>query len=300
VLDLPLGGTELVVPSAAMLNILGVSDSMSDVIAMADAALPVPGASAHLYGKASSRAARKMGHITVVANSDAELRARIKPILSAQPDLPREFIAELCASSPESNKAGKSHQQPLVGIIMGSDSDLPIMLPATKILDRFQVPYELTITSAHRTPQRMVDYARSARSRGLRAIIAGAGGAAHLPGMVASETSLPVVGVPVKASVLDGVDSLYSIVQMPVRRRESHKTLDSSLTMQRGIPTATVGINNSTNAALLACRIIGTSMPHLAVAMEAYAKELEDEVLAKVDTLEQLGWDRYVSDKLKK
>lgn len=203
-------------PSAAMLNILGVSDSMADVIAMADAALPVPGASAHLYGKVASRAARKMGHITVLAQSDAELRARIRPILSAQPDLPKEFIDELCASTPESNAQGKSHEQPLVGIIMGSDSDLPVMLPATKILDRFEVPYELTITSAHRTPQRMADYARSARSRGLRAIIAGAGGAAHLPGMVASETSLPVVGVPVKASVLDGVDSLYSIVQMPV------------------------------------------------------------------------------------
>ena len=99
---------------------------------------------------------------------------------------------------------------------MGSDSDLPVMLPATKILDKFEIPYELTITSAHRTPARMVEYAHSAVGRGLRVIIAGAGGAAHLPGMVASETAVPVIGVPVKASVLDGVDSLYSIVQMPV------------------------------------------------------------------------------------
>jgi phosphoribosylaminoimidazole carboxylase len=99
---------------------------------------------------------------------------------------------------------------------MGSDSDLPVMAPAAKILEEWGIPYELTITSAHRTPQRMVDYAHSAVSRGLRVIIAGAGGAAHLPGMVASETALPVIGVPVKASVLDGVDSLYSIVQMPV------------------------------------------------------------------------------------
>lgn len=196
-----------------MINILGVSSSLSDVYAMADAALPIPGAKAHLYGKAESRKARKMGHITITAGSDASLREKMRPVLLAQSDLSAsEFIDSLCPPI----STGKSHPQPLVGIIMGSDSDLPVMLPATKILDQFGVPYELTITSAHRTPARMVEYAHAARSRGLRVIIAGAGGAAHLPGMVASETSLPVVGVPVKASVLDGVDSLYSIVQMPV------------------------------------------------------------------------------------
>lgn len=279
ILDLPLGDTSLRVPSAAMINILGVNDDMAPVRKMVQDALAVDGASAHLYGKADSRKARKMGHITVTAPSDAELRARMRTLLSQQPDLDEAFVDSI-APAP---KQGLSNAHPLVGIIMGSDSDLPVMLPATKILDQFNIPYELTITSAHRTPDRMVKYARSAASRGLRAVIAGAGGAAHLPGMVASETSVPVIGVPVKASVLDGVDSLYSIVQMP-----------------RGIPCATVGINNSTNAALLAVRILGTSVPEYQRAMEKYQHDLEEEVLAKADTLGQIGWDRYVAEKLKK
>lgn len=195
-----------------MINILGIDANMSPVLAMADAALSVEGATSHLYGKAESRKARKMGHITVTASSESELRNRMRPILEAQPDLKPEFIDSVCPPY----RTGHSHPFPLVGIIMGSDSDLPVMLPATKILDKFGIPYELTITSAHRTPARMVEYAHSAVGRGLRVIIAGAGGAAHLPGMVASETAVPVIGVPVKASVLDGVDSLYSIVQMPV------------------------------------------------------------------------------------
>lgn len=210
-----------------MINILGVDSDMASIYSMADAALPIPGARSHLYGKADSRKARKMGHITVVADSDADLRSKLRPILSAQPDLDASFIDRFAPVTTQ----GRSHTQPLVGIIMGSDSDLPVMLPATKILDQFSIPYELTITSAHRTPQRMVDYAHSAVSRGLRVIIAGAGGAAHLPGMVASETAVPVIGVPVKASVLDGVDSLYSIVQMPV----SVNSCNSAQMSQRGI-----------------------------------------------------------------
>jgi phosphoribosylaminoimidazole carboxylase len=213
ILSLPLGDTSLKVPSAAMVNILGASSSMEEIHHMADSALSVPGASVHLYGKAESRKARKMGHITLTAESDAQLRKNLRAILQAQPDASDDWIDPLAPAEPEPSH---SHSHPLVGIIMGSDSDLPTLLPATKILDDFKIPYELTITSAHRTPARMVEYAHSAQSRGLRAIIAAAGGAAHLPGMVASETVLPVIGVPVKASVLDGVDSLYSIVQMPV------------------------------------------------------------------------------------
>ena len=212
ILSLPLGSTSLRVPSAAMVNILGASTSMNEIHSMADAALAVSGANLHLYGKAESRKARKMGHITLTALSDAELRPRLRTLLLAQPDS-ADWVDEIAPPQP---KAGFSDPQPLVGIIMGSDSDLPTMLPASKILEDFRIPYELTIISAHRTPERMVTYAKSAVSRGLRVIIAGAGGAAHLPGMVASETALPVIGVPVKASVLDGVDSLYSIVQMPV------------------------------------------------------------------------------------
>lgn len=262
-----------------MVNVLGVSGSMEPIDDIATNALSVPGASVHLYGKAESRAARKMGHITITGGSDADVRAKVRTLLGHQPDLDAKFIDEVAPAPVK----GHSHRQPLVGIIMGSDSDLPVMLPATKILDKFGVPYELTITSAHRTPDRMVTYARSAASRGLRAVIAGAGGAAHLPGMVASETSVPVIGVPVKASVLDGVDSLYSILQMP-----------------RGIPVATVGINNSTNAALLAIRILGTSVPLFQKDTEAYAKALEEEVIGKAGNLEELGWDKYVTDVLKK
>jgi phosphoribosylaminoimidazole carboxylase len=215
ILSLPIGSTSLKVPSAAMLNILGASNNMSELTDFAEFALGLPGAHVHLYGKAECRKGRKMGHITVTADSDAEIRARIRTLLER---LPGGTAADIDVHAPAAPgpKSGFSHRQPLVGIIMGSDSDLPVILPAAHILDRFCVPYELTIVSAHRTPDRLVEYARSATPRGLRVIVAGAGGAAHLPGMVAAMTALPVIGVPVKGSSLDGVDSLHSIVQMPV------------------------------------------------------------------------------------
>jgi phosphoribosylaminoimidazole carboxylase len=216
ILSLPIGSTSLKVPSAAMLNILGASNNMSELTNFAEFALGVPGANVHLYGKAECREGRKMGHITVTADSDAEIRARLRTLLERFPGGTPGDI-DVHAPAAPGPKSGFSHKQPLVGIIMGSDSDLPVMLPAAHILDRFCVPYELTIVSAHRTPDRLVDYARSAAPRGLRVIVAGAGGAAHLPGMVAAMTALPVIGVPVKGSSLDGVDSLHSIVQMPVR-----------------------------------------------------------------------------------
>ena len=200
-----------------MLNILGASNDMSEITEFAEFALSVPGASVHLYGKAQCRKGRKMGHITLTAESDAEIRARLRTLLQRVPGGDRDADVALHASAVTEVQSGFSHKQPLVGVIMGSDSDLPVMLPAAHILDRFRVPYELTIVSAHRTPDRLVEYARSAAARGLRVIVAGAGGAAHLPGMVAAMTALPVIGVPVKGSSLDGVDSLHSIVQMPVR-----------------------------------------------------------------------------------
>ncbi len=143
--------------------------------------------------------------------------------------------------------------QPTVGVIMGSNSDLETMQPAADILAEFGVPYELKVVSAHRTPEEMVEYAKTARDRGLGVIIAGAGGAAHLPGMVASLTTLPVIGVPVQTKVLGGVDSLYSIVQMPA-----------------GVPVATVSIGNGKNAGLLALRILGASDPGIAAKLESY------------------------------
>ncbi len=147
--------------------------------------------------------------------------------------------------------------QPLVGIIMGSDSDWPIMRDAAAICERFGVPYEARVVSAHRTPRDMMDYGESAHERGLKVIIAGAGGAAHLPGMVASYTPLPVIGVPVKGRALDGLDSLLSIVQMP-----------------NGIPVATVAINGAMNAGLLAVKILAAHNPDLLTQMLAYMAEL--------------------------
>ncbi|KAG6843978.1 phosphoribosylaminoimidazole carboxylase ade2 [Tephrocybe sp. NHM501043] len=275
ILGLPLGSTALKVPSTVMLNLIGHSSSMDEINKTVQVALSVPGTATHLYGKSECRKGRKMGHITVVADSDAQLRSRLRPLLES---LPSSTSAEIDHYAPVTTEPGfgVSDPQPLVGIIMGSDSDLPVMLPAARILDRFRIPYELTIVSAHRTPDRMVEYARSASTRGLRTIIAGAGGAAHLPGMVAAMTALPVIGVPVKGSTLDGVDSLHSIVQMP-----------------RGIPVATVAINNSTNAGLLAVRILAAGMPTLITAMDEYLKVLENEVMGKVDKLAEVGWEKY-------
>lgn len=152
---------------------------------------------------------------------------------------------------------------PLIGIIMGSESDWEIMKEAATILDEFGVSYEVEVVSAHRTPKRMMEYGENAAKRGLKVIIAGAGGAAHLPGMVASLTTLPVIGVPVALKKLDGLDSLLSIVQMP-----------------RGIPVATVAIDNSTNAALLAVRILGSHDSRLASKLLNYQRSLGKKVEA--------------------
>ena len=151
---------------------------------------------------------------------------------------------------------------PLVGIIMGSASDLPVMEAASVALAEFSVPHEVRVVSAHRSPERMVDYARTARDRGLRVVIAGAGGAAHLPGMVASLTTLPVVGVPVPTTHLGGLDSLYSIVQMP-----------------GGVPVATMAIGGARNAGLMAVRILATSDDGLADRLEQYRAGLEQHAL---------------------
>jgi phosphoribosylaminoimidazole carboxylase len=212
ILSLPLPPITFIPASAGMLNLLGWSSSASDdflhpTTGVVHKAIAM-GAAVHLYGKAGCRKGRKMGHITVMGDSDDEVHAKIDSLVDA---LPGDYSQRDVLPSTHDSR------HPLVSIIMGSDSDLPVMLPATKVLNDFGVPFELSIVSAHRTPARMVEFARTAEGRGVRVIIAGAGGAAHLPGMVGSETTLPVVGVPVKASVLDGVDSLYSIVQMPVR-----------------------------------------------------------------------------------
>jgi 5-(carboxyamino)imidazole ribonucleotide mutase len=159
---------------------------------------------------------------------------------------------------------------PIVGIVMGSDSDWPVMEPAAQALEEFGVPYEAHVVSAHRTPRRMLDYAESAAGRGLRVVIAGAGGAAHLPGMVAAATPLPVIGVPRSLSRLDGMDSLLSIVQMPA-----------------GVPVATVSIDGGRNAGLLAVRILAASDPDLRAAVERFQADLADQVAARDLTLQE-------------
>jgi len=165
-----------------------------------------------------------------------------------------------------------------IGIIMGSDSDLPVMQEAAKILDQFEIPYELSIVSAHRTPEKMYDYATSARSRGIQVIIAGAGGAAHLPGMVAAMTELPVIGVPVQSKTMSGIDSLYSIVQMPP-----------------GVPVATVAINGARNAGILAAQILGSSDAKVADTVASFKQGMKSEVLAKADKVESIGYAEYVA-----
>ena len=170
-----------------------------------------------------------------------------------------------------------SSKNPTVGIIMGSQSDLNIMSEAAQILEELQVPFEVTIVSAHRTPLRMIEYAEKARERGIKAIIAGAGGAAHLPGMVASLTSLPVIGVPVKSSnSIDGWDSVLSILQMP-----------------GGVPVATVALNGAKNAGILAAQIIGSHDAQVAKNLDEYKTSLKEKVEATAKQLEEKGYKGF-------
>ena len=163
---------------------------------------------------------------------------------------------------------------PIVGIVMGSDSDLPTMQAAADTLTLFNIPFELTVVSAHRTPDRMVQYAKTARERGLKVIIAGAGGAAHLPGMIAAITSLPVIGVPIKSSnSAEGWDSILSILQMP-----------------GGVPVATVALNGAKNAGLLAAQILGSADSKIGQAMDDYKLNMESEVMQKVENLKS-SWN---------
>ena len=168
-----------------------------------------------------------------------------------------------------SEPAGNNHAAPLVGIIMGSQSDLKVMEPAAEILEQMGIAYDLTIVSAHRTPHRMVEYAESARKKGFKVIIAGAGGAAHLPGMVASLTTLPVIGVPIRSGTsIDGWDSVLSILQMP-----------------GGVPVATVALNGAQNAGLLAAQILGVTNIVIADRLEKYRNSLKEKVMRSVEEL---------------
>lgn len=268
IMGLPLGSTAMRVPYSVMLNIIGApSGDLTDTLRPCAAAMTIEGASVHLYGKTECRAGRKMGHITLTGSTVSSVHSKLAELLKYLPG---------ASSDSVKNDISQLSVAPVVGIIMGSDSDLPTMKPAAVLLKEFGVPFEITIVSAHRTPDRMMEYAKQAHLRGIQVIIAAAGGAAHLPGMVAAITPLPVIGVPVQLKTLDGVDSLYSIVQMP-----------------RGVPVATVAINNSTNAALLAIRILGAHIPEYLDKMMAFQRKQEQEVMKKVDKLESIGWEGY-------
>ncbi|RSK42332.1 5-(carboxyamino)imidazole ribonucleotide mutase [Hymenobacter perfusus] len=174
---------------------------------------------------------------------------------------------------PAPNSESVSSDTPLVGIIMGSQSDLKVMTAAAELLRQFGVPYELTLVSAHRTPHRLVEYAETARKRGLRVLIAGGGGAAHLPGMVASFTTLPVIGVPINsATSIHGLDSILSMLQMPA-----------------GVPVATVALDGAPNAAVLATQILALSNARLQDALEKYRTSLKDKVMRTIEELRKGG-----------
>lgn len=265
VIGLPLGDPSMKTPAAIMYNILGEEEGEQGfrlAHRLIGRALSIKGAAIHWYDKPEMRKQRKMGHITIVGSSMGTVEARLNALLSEE--------GGDCQSADA--------VQLRVGIIMGSDSDLPVMKDAARILDAFDVPYEVRIVSAHRTPDLMFRYASSAKERGVQVIIAGAGGAAHLPGMVASLTPLPVIGVPVRASVLDGLDSLLSIVQMP-----------------RGVPVATVAVNNATNAGLLAVRMLGVGDPDLLARMSQYQEDTKEDVLTKAEKLQREGWESYLN-----
>ena len=229
--------------------------------ALMGAALATDGANVHWYEKPDAKPGRKMGHLTVTAAHVVEAEAKLDKIVA---------VAGGDADAVEKKPAR-------VGIIMGSDSDLPTMAAAAETLESFGIAVEVTVISAHRTPERMFEYAKTAQRRGLRCIIAGAGGAAHLPGMVAAMTPLPVIGVPVPLRHLDGVDSVHSILQMP-----------------RGVPVATVAIGNSTNAGLLAARIVGAYEPAVLDAMATYQDDMEKVVNAKAEKMEKDGYKKYL------
>ena len=208
-----------------MLNVLGGAQTSSHLLA-AQHALSIPGARLHLYGKGDARPGRKMGHVTVLASSMIGAEGRIDPLIRFVDQIRGERINPRTAVLPQPqasaqraslNDSSKA-KLPLVAITMGSDSDRFVLAPGINLLEELEIPHSVTITSAHRTPGRMFDFAKNAAANGIKVIIAAAGGAAHLPGMVAAISPLPVIGVPVKGSVLDGMDSLLSIAQMPVRQ----------------------------------------------------------------------------------
>lgn len=314
VLGLPIHNEPLSTGAAVMLNILGLGTSdeatgkVRDLLRGSFSPSPASSAaraSVYFYQKYPWNLDRKIGHINVTGETVKQCLDEIlnwpnssemiglqatsdpnqKPLLAwysktkheLQAIFAKQAMAPLAFVDSSAQKTAPSPSAtPLIGVIMGSDSDLPKMKAACEMLERMNIPFEVSIVSAHRTPDRLVEYAKTASERGLHAIIAGAGGAAHLPGMVASMTPIPVIGVPIQIEPLLGLDSMLSILQMPA-----------------GIPVATVAINNSTNAALLAIRILATTFPQYHASMVEYQESLESAVLKKAGRLDEMGWKTY-------
>ncbi|KAF2821660.1 phosphoribosylaminoimidazole carboxylase [Ophiobolus disseminans] len=270
ILDLPISQASLRLREPSiMLNILGGKTPDSH-IQVKNKALESPNASVHLYGKGDARPGRKMGHITITAPTLAAAEREMQPLI--------DFVDEQNGKplGPRIDSAS-TQPAPLVAVIMGSDSDLPVLRAGLEILQKLEIPFTTRITSAHRTPDWLREFSKNASSTSLKVIIGAAGGAAHLPGMCASWTQLPVIGLPVKATHLDGLDSLLSMTQMP-----------------RGEPVATVGINNSTNAALLAVRILGAEDLRVRERLRVWMEGNEVEVLRKDGALLEGGWEAYL------
>ena len=242
---------------AAMVNLLGTGPRREARLLGVAEALGDPAVHLHLYDKREVFEGRKMGHLTALGATTDQALAAVEPGTCQAPLGQRDH-----ADGGRPMSEGTTHDRPVVGIVGGSRSDFPTLEAAVAVLDELGVPSELKVVSAHRTPDRLFRYAEEAAGRGIRVIIAGAGGAAHLPGMLASKTALPVVGVPIPTEHLGGLDSLLSIVQMP-----------------RGVPVATVGIGNATNAGLLAAAILATSDPDLAERLAAWRARQTQAVL---------------------
>ncbi|TKA77142.1 hypothetical protein B0A55_04094 [Friedmanniomyces simplex] len=279
ILDLPLQQEDLQLREpAVMLNILG-GEAKDSHLKIAQAALKDRWLKVHLYGKGQARKGRKMGHVTVCAPTMSEAERRMQPLI--------DLVDEGKPAQPKGVKGQPANEEsaknkPLVAVVMGSDSDLPKLADGLKILRDFNIPYTARVTSAHRTPYLMAEYASSAASEGIKCVIAAAGGAAHLPGMFAAYTPLPVIGVPIKPSLGDGRDSVLSILNMP-----------------RGVPVATVSLNNSTNAALLAVRILGAGDEAIRERYVRYMREAEAAVKEKDRRLQEVGAEKYLESMAK-
>ncbi|OEL26621.1 Phosphoribosylaminoimidazole carboxylase, chloroplastic [Dichanthelium oligosanthes] len=279
ILGLPLGDPSMKAPAAIMYNILGEDEGEAGFFLahqLIERALNIPGASVHWYGKPEMRKQRKMGHITVVGPSKTSVRSRLEKLMQSDTYVPKKA-------------------SPRVSIIMGSDSDLDVMKDAERVLKKFSIPVETTIVSAHRTPERMYDFAKSAKDRGVEVIIAGAGGAAHLPGKYHLITINYLVILSISFVIIFVHGCPLFLTTYFLWMKLIVVLIFSPLSqMPKGIPVATVAIGNAENAGLLAVKILASRDPELSDKVVKYQDDLRDMVLEKAERLENIGWEEYL------